>query len=549
MKRSPMKVMFKLSKLVLPLWKYMVLSVAAGTTGHLCITFMMVFAGYAILHTLGYTAPLSLPLLCICMILFALVRAFLRYGEQACNHYIAFRLLALIRDHVFQNLRRLAPAKLDTKDSGDLVSMITSDIELLEVFYAHTISPVMIALLSTVIMTIFIGATNILLGLLALCIWMAIGAGIPLISSLAGNDAGEGVRRTAGKLSSVLLDNMNGLSEIIQFGSGTKRMQVMDAMTDELLSWQEKEKGRNGNQAAMTGVFIYVADILMIAACLALYSNGTIQFSQALIVMITMMFSYGPVNALAALGTGLQNTIASGNRILDILEEEPVTKDISGQKDILFENVKIDNLGFGYDKQEILHDLSMSFDKEEIIGIIGRSGSGKSTLLKLLMRFYEAKQGKILISNTDINQINTSGLRKMEGYMKQESYLFHDTILNNLLIAKQDASLEEVKDACRKASVHDFIMTLEKGYDTIVDDHSVSSGEKQRIALARIFLHGGDFILLDEPSSNLDSLNEGLILKSLKEEARGKTLILVSHRNSTLRIADRIYEMNKGVIS
>ncbi len=549
MKRSPMKVMFKLSKLVLPLWKYMLLSVAAGIIGHLCITFMMIFGAYAILHAIGYAAPLSLTVLCICMVMFALIRAFLRYGEQACNHYIAFRLLALIRDHVFRKLRRLAPAKLDAKDSGDLVSMITSDIELLEVFYAHTISPVLIALLYTVIMTVFIGRQNLLLGLLALFIWIAIGAGIPLISALTDNGAGEGVRRTAALLSSVLLDNMSGLSEIIQFGAGQKRMRVMDDMTDELLLHQEKEKGRNGNNAALTGVFIYIADILMIAACLALYSNGTIQFTEALVVIIAMMFSYGPVNALAALGTGLQNTIASGNRVLDILEEEPLIKDVTGKKGIQLENVKVEHVTFGYDEQDILHDLSMSFDKEEIIGIVGKSGSGKSTLLKLLMRFYEVNLGKILISDRDINEINTSDLRKMEGYMKQESYLFHDTILNNLLIAKDDASLEEVEEACRKASVHDFIMTLEKGYDTVVDDSSVSSGEKQRLALARIFLHGGDFILLDEPASNLDSLNEGMILKSLKEEAKGKTLILVSHRASTMRIADKIYEMDKGVIS
>ncbi len=548
MKRSAGKVMARLVGLVRPLAGYMTASVVMGTVGYLCATLITVFSGYAVLSVIGHRRDLSLLLLCIGMVLCAVFRAILKYGEQGCNHYIAFRLLALIRDRIFQVMRKLAPAKMEGKDKGDLISLITSDVELLEVFYAHTISPICIAVVYTLIMLVMIGRYHFLLALLALSSYLVIGVALPLLTNSQSGDIGMEVRENAGRLAAVVLDNIRGLSESLRYQDTERRLQVMHEETDQLLDAQEEEKYLAGRSMAISGLLINLFDIMMIVAAIVLYWQGQLNFEGVLIPVLTFMSSFGPVSALAALGSTLQNTIAAGNRVLDILDEEPIINEISGQPACAAGDLKAEHVSFAYpDGEMVLNDVSMRIPYGKIIGISGPSGSGKSTLLKLLMRFWKPQAGRITIGEKDLEEINTADLRAMESYMTQDTWLFHDTIRNNLLIAKPSASEEELQEACRKAAIHDFIMALPEGYDTMIGElgDTLSGGEKQRLGLARAFLHQSDVILLDEPTSNLDSLNEGMILKALKEGTDRQTVVLVSHRPSALRICEEVYAMDE----
>ncbi|MCD8086943.1 MAG: thiol reductant ABC exporter subunit CydC [Clostridiales bacterium] len=550
-KRSGFTVMLRLVGLVKPLTGFMVLAICMGLVGHLCATSITVLGGYAVLELLGLDTPFSLVGIFVCVLLFALLRAVLRYGEQACNHFIAFKLLALIRDQVFRALRKLCPAKLEGRDKGDLISVITSDIELLEVFYAHTISPAAIALLFTVILCLFIGSFHWALGLLALAAYLTVGVLMPLAVSRLSGDAGLRFRTGAGELSGFVLDSMRGLSETIQYAQGANRLAEMNRRTDDLSQTEEQMKQNAGLNSAATNTVILLFDLAMLLAAAALYRQGQVDFAGVVIPVIALFSSFGPVVALAGLGSTLQNTFAAGNRVLDILEETPVTEEISGQPEVAFHGAAAEDVTFSYGQEVILQNVSARFPERQIIGITGRSGSGKSTLLKLLMRFWSVDRGTISVSGTEIDAINTANLRDMESFVTQETHLFHDSIRSNLRIAKLDATDEEIEAACKKASVHDFIMTLPQGYDTPVGElgDTLSGGERQRLGLARAFLHDAPFVLLDEPTSNLDSLNEAVILRSLREEQADKTVVLVSHRKSTMRIADTVYSVEHGRMS
>lgn len=549
--RSGYKVMLSLIKLVKPLTLYMILAILMGLIGHLCASFITILGGYAILDVLNFNIGINLSTIFIIILLCALFRGVFRYIEQSCNHYIAFKLLALLRDKVFVALRKLCPAKLEGCDKGNLIAVITSDIELLEVFYAHTISPIVIALLFSIIMIGFIGSYHWLLGLIAFMAYLFIGLIIPLIiSKLNGND-GLKFRTKSGNLSSFVLDSLRGLSEILQYNNSQKRLLDMDEYTDELIVEEEKMKINLGRNTAITNSIILIFDFLMLFISTLLYQKNIIGFNGVLISTLALFSSFGPVIALANLGSTLQNTFAAGNRVLDILEEEPVVNEVTGNKEIEFLNAEAKDVTFSYDDEIILSNLSLKIPKNSITGIVGCSGSGKSTLLKLFMRFWDVKDGSIKISDEDVSKINTSNLRNMESFVSQETHLFHDSIKNNLLIAKLDASDEEIVEACKKAAIHDFILTLPKGYDTPVGElgDTLSSGQKQRIGLARAFLHNAPFMLLDEPTSNLDSLNEGTILKAINEEKEDRTIVLVSHRQSTMRIVDNVYCVEHGRIS
>ena len=546
MKRNGFQIMTRLIGLVKPLSGYMILAITMGLIGHLCAAFITVFGGYAILHVLHPEWSMSLGVFFGAVLIFALVRGFLRYAEQACNHFIAFKLLALIRDKVFGALRRLCPAKLEGKDKGNLISIITSDIELLEVFYAHTISPIAIALLFCIIMVCFIGSYHIALGILALAAYITVGVVIPIVTSKLSGDDGIRFRTKSGELSSFVLDSLRGLSETLQYGQGEKRMVAMNAQTDNLSKDEERMKRTAGRNTAVTNTVILVFDLAML-----FLSASLVGFEGCLIATLALMSSFGPVVALAALGSTLQNTFAAGNRVLDILDESPVVEEITGKEEIQFHGAAAENVTFAYGEETILENFSVTIPENQIIGINGRSGSGKSTLLKLFMRFWAVAQGEIKISNRNVDAINTSNLRRLESFVTQETHLFHDSIRNNLRIAKLDATDDEIIAACQKASVHDFIMSLPKGYDTEVGElgDTLSGGERQRLGLARAFLHDAPFMLLDEPTSNLDSLNEAVILKSLHQECADKTVVLVSHRKSTMGIADTVYSVEHGRMS
>jgi ATP-binding cassette subfamily C protein len=551
MKRNGFQVMGRLIGLVRPLSGYMALAILMGLVGHLCASFITIFGGYAILNLLGFQAPLSLTMLFVAVVLFAILRGVLRYAEQACNHFIAFKLLAVIRDQVFRALRKLAPAKLEGRDKGDLISVITSDIELLEVFYAHTISPTAIATLFTVILCLFIGHFHWTLGVLALAAYVTVGVLIPLVVSKASGDNGMKFRTKSGELSGFVLDSLRGLSETLQYGQGQKRLTEMNARTDALACDEERMKRTTGRNTAVTNTVILVFDLAMLFVSAFLYQKGAVDFAGVLIPTVTLMSSFGPCVALASLGSTLQNTFAAGNRVLDILDESPVVEEVSGKPTVSFTSASAEHVTFSYGSETILDDISVDIPQNAVIGIVGRSGSGKSTLLKLFMRFWDTQQGRVQLSGTDVSCINTANLRNMESFVTQETHLFQDSIRNNLRIAKLDATDKEIETACKKASVHDFIMSLPRGYDTPVGElgDTLSGGERQRLGLARAFLHDAPFMLLDEPSSNLDSLNEAVILKSLRTERAGKTVVLVSHRQSTMRVADRVYSVENGRMS
>lgn len=550
-KRSDLAVMLRLVGLVKPLMGFMALAIAMGVAGFLCAQFIPIFGGFAIVKALGGAGLPALGVLFACMGVFALARGVLRYAEQACNHYIAFKLLALIRDKVFGALRRLAPAKLDGRDKGDLIAVITSDIDLLEVFYAHTLSPIAIAAIMSVIMTIFIGSYHWLLGLIAALGFFAVGVVVPVLAARFGGSRGLEYRTQAGALSAFVLDSLRGLGELLQYDAGQRRLDELDARTGSLLATEKKMKTALGTATACTGALIWLFSLSMLAAGSLLYTNGLIGFDGVLIPLIAILSSFGPVVALANLGSTLQQTFAAANRVLDILDEEPVVAENTTGRTIPFTGAACDNVSFTYQAEPILKNVSLTLPENKIIGITGRSGSGKSTLLKLLMRFWDVGSGQVAISGEDVKNIRTASLRSLQSYVTQETYLFHDSIEENVKLAKPNATHEEVVEACKKASVHDFIMSLPNGYDTNVGElgDTLSGGERQRLGIARAFLHDAPLILLDEPTSNLDSLNEAVILQSLHRQRKGKTVVLVSHRASTMRIADTTYSVEHGRLS
>ena len=550
-KRSNFQVMRQLIGLVKPLTGFMILAVLLGVVGFLCAIFITILGGWALLDAMQMTSPIPMAAAFVVVIVIAVVRGFLRYGEQACNHYIAFKLLALIRHHVFAALRKLCPAKLEGKGKGNLISVITSDIELLEVFYAHTISPILIAFCVSAIMVGLIMSIHWVLGLVALAAYLVIGVLVPILVSKKSGNTGTAFREQSGSLSSFVLDSLHGLGESIQYRTGKKRLEEIEDRTDRLTKEEEKQKRDFGFNVAVTNTIILVFSLLMLTAASLLYVNGMVAFEGLLIAVIAMMSSFGPVVALANLGSTLQNTFASGNRVLDILEETPLTEDITGKEEVAFTGVQVQDITFAYGKETILSNISVTIPQHKIVGIVGKSGSGKSTLLKLMMRFWRVQQGQVAISGTDIEEINTSNLRNMESLVTQETHLFHASIAENLRIAKQNATLEELETACKKASIHDFIVRLPNGYDTQIGElgDTLSGGETQRIGLARAFLHDAPLILLDEPTSNLDSLNEAVILKSLHHACKDQTVVLISHRASTMKIADEVHCVEHGRMS
>ena len=571
-RRSAIQIMGSLIGLVKPLLHIMLAAIILGTLGYLCAIFLTILAGQVIVHGLltgaaGMIVPVEkmwlvftpVKKIITVMIVIAVLRGILHYVEQYCNHFIAFKLLAIIRHKVFASLRKLCPAKLEGRDKGNLISIITTDIELLEVFYAHTISPIAIATLTSIIMVIFIGRYHWLAGVLALAAYLIVGVAIPMWNGKRGSQKGMEFRTNFGELNSFVLDSLRGLDETIQYGQGEKRKEQMSERSKNLAGMQESLSKMEGSQRSFTNMVILLASFGMLALTIWLYAKGEMGFEGILTCTIAMMGSFGPVVALSSLSNNLNQTLASGERVLSLLEETPLVEEIPGDVETSgaesmehgFTGAEAENVTFAYGEEVILDNYSLKLQPGKITGIHGASGSGKSTLLKLLMRFWDVQDGSVSVDGTDVRKIPTKHLRDMESYVTQETHLFHDSIANNIAIAKPGASREEIMEAAKKASIHDFIMTLPKGYDTEVGElgDTLSGGEKQRIGIARAFLHECPLILLDEPTSNLDSLNEGIILKSLKESAEKKTVVLVSHRVSTMNVADVVYEMENGRIS
>ena len=553
LRRSGAKIMASLIALLGSLSYIMILAVINGSVGFVCAMGVTVFGAVGVAKALGEAIALSYGWIIGLTIGCGVLRGLLRYFEQYSNHYIAFRLLAVLRDKIFGALRVLCPAKLESKQKGSIIAMITSDIETLEVFYAHTISPICIAVLVSTAVFLFVGfVSSWHLALVALVGFLFIGIVVPLISSGKLKESGVKYRAEFASFSAYFLDSIKGIKDIVLNNAGEEREKEVNRRSDGLLKETKKMKHDITCAGSAIELTVSVFVLITLAVGILLVKKDMLSLGRMIIGMVTVLSSFGPVIAVGSLPGNLTQTFASGDRVLNLLAEKPAVEAVTNGKDFDYENLDVKDLSFSYDGQtEVLKNIKMHAEKGEIIGIVGESGCGKSTFLKLLLRFWERSGGEINYDDIDIDKINTDSLLKNVTMVSQSTYLFEETIEDNLRIAKPDATQEEIENACKMASVHDFIMTLPDGYKTQVGalGDNLSAGEKQRIGLARAFLRGSELILLDEPTSNVDSINEGIILKALKEQKNKKSIILVSHRESTMAIADRIYKVDGGVMT
>ena len=552
MRKNGFVVMGHLLKLVTPLSHIMALTITLGTLGFLAAIFIMVLGAMGLVNLLNFDTHLSFSGILTALIVLAVARGVLRYLEQMSGHYIAFKLLALLRDKVFSSLRRLAFVKLQDKQAGQLVSLVTNDIELLEVFYAHTIAPIMIAFFTSAILLLVFGHLSGWFVLVALAAYLTVGVILPIITTKLAREDGRRYRELVGEMNDFFLDSVRGMKEIQLFGYVKQRLDEIQQRSQKIDTAFERIKDQEAKVRVYTEVAVSVFNIIMLFTGLILFSLDKIDFSAFLIGVILLMSSYGPVIALSNLSSNLLQTLASGERVLSLLAEEPELKDVESAVDLKdVSRIDVENVSFAYGEEQILSDVSLSVKKGEILGIHGRSGSGKSTLLKLLMRFYDPKSGSIKINGEILPNINTRSLRDNMAYITQQTYIFNETIEENIRLARRDATLDEIMEAAKKASIHDFILSLPEGYQTKMTElgGNLSDGEKQRIGIARAFLHNAPIILLDEPSSNLDSLNEAMILKSLLNVKAEKLIILVSHRQSTMAICDQVIGIENGRMS
>lgn len=552
MRQSNARIMGRLLGMVRPLAGWMVFAIACGVAGHLCAIWLPLTAVRNVMAVATNSSGVRIAPMAGVLLGLAVARGILHYLEQRTNHYIAFRLLAHVRDLVFGALRHLAPAKLAGADRGSLISTITADVELLEVFFAHTISPVAIALVTSLVMVAYQARLNAASALLAAAAYLCIGVVVPLATSHLSGSRGRQARDDAAQLSSFVLDSLRGLSEVLQFDAGTRRLDELDRQSEELSGVQAGLRAQAGTSGALTTLLIMGFSAANLLLCCNQVGAGARAPEAAVLSCAALVSSFGPVTALASLGATLQGTLAAGARVLDIIDEKPLVAEVEqGEDPQTFTGMDVQDVGFSYDTERILEDVSLEVRPGTIVGISGKSGSGKSTLLRLMMRFWDVDEGAIALSGADLRSVQTSSLRRAEALVEQDTHLFHDSIRDNLLIARPEATQGELERACRAASIHDFIQTLPQGYDTMVGElgDTLSGGERQRLGLARAFLHDAPLLLLDEPTSNLDALNEGVILQSLEAQRGHRSVVLVSHRASTMGIADKRLSMDAGRMS
>lgn len=552
MRKNGFAVMWQLLKLVTPLAHVMSFTIIMGTIGFLTAIFIMVLGAMGLANLLDFDTHLGLSAILTALIVLAVARGILRYLEQMSGHYIAFKLLALLRDKVFTALRKLAFVKLQDKQAGQLLSLVTNDIELLEVFYAHTIAPIVIAFLTSAILLCVFGHISAWFVCIALLAYVTIGVILPIITTQMAREDGRQYRELVGEMNDYFLDSIRGMKEVQLFGNEQARLDEINRRSQAIDAAFLKIKNQEGKVRAYSEIAVSAFNILILATGLWLYFAQQISFAGLLVGVVLLMSSYGPVITLSNLSNNLLQTLASGERVLALLAEEPELKDVENGVNLsTIEHLEVKNLDFAYGTETILTDINFHLAKGQILGIHGRSGSGKSTLLKLIMRFFDPKSGEIQLNSTALSAINTANLRDNMAYITQQTYIFNETIFENIVMANRKASKEEVIAACQKANIHDFIMSLPEGYDTKITEmgNNLSDGEKQRIGIARAFLHNAPIILLDEPTSNLDSLNEAMILQALLKVKAEKLIILVSHRASTMAICDQVIEIENGRLS
>lgn len=552
MRKNGFLVMWQLLALVKPLAHIMAFTITMGTLGFLSAIFIMVLGAMGLSHLLGFEGHLNFTQILTALIALAVARGILRYLEQMSGHYIAFKLLALLRDKVFSALRRLAFVKLQDKQAGQLVSLVTNDIELLEVFYAHTIAPIMIAFFTSAILVAVFAHISAWFALVALIAYLCIGVVLPIITTKLAREDGRKYRELVGEMNDFFLDSVRGMKEIQLFGYAKQRLDEIQQRSQAIDSAFRKIKDQEAKVRVYTEIAVSVFNIIILFTGLILFSLDKLDFAGFLVGVILLMSSYGPVIALSNLSSNLLQTLASGERVLSLLAEQPALKDVENAVNLTdVSDIAVENLNFAYGEEQILSGINLQLKKGQILGIHGRSGSGKSTLLKLLMRFYDPQQGQIRINGEPLANINTASLRDNMAYITQQTYIFNDTIEENIRLAHRSATQEQIIEAAKQASIHDFIMSLPEGYQTKMTElgGNLSDGEKQRIGIARAFLHNAPIILLDEPTSNLDSLNEAIILQSLRNVKADKLIVLVSHRQSTMAICDQVIGIESGRMS
>ncbi|EBB5866884.1 ABC transporter ATP-binding protein [Listeria monocytogenes] len=534
-----------LLKFVKPLRGKMILAILLGIISNLSVILISLIGAYGILAVI-LAQPLNPYKWLFVMVGCGVLRGVARYLEQYLNHDIAFRLLAIIRERIFSTLRKLGPARLSGKKSGDLITAITSDVEALEVFFAHTISPVFIALGTTIVTVGFLGMYDTGLALILLLGQILIGVVLPMISYKRNKKIGTAYQTEFVGLNQAVMENIASLQDIFQFKLGEARLANL---TDrgEKLNKQYQKRLRQGSELQILGEWVLIGTATLI---LVLGSFWQLPLETILIGTVLSLSSFGSVLALNALGTALLTTFASGKRLYALTEEKPVVT-FNGLLELSdFESAKLNKVRFSHDgKQAILSGLSLDLPKGKWLGIGGESGSGKSTLVKLLMRYWDP-DGEVNLNNQPLPKITESSLHQMEGVMEQSTFLFEDTIGNNIRLGKKAATLDEVKEAARKAAIDKWIEILPEGYDTKIGGQArnLSDGERQRIGLARLFLHDAPLLLLDEPTSNLDYINEQAILNTLRSEIQDKTVLVISHRKTTLDLAEEQWLLENGVL-
>lgn len=550
-RRNGALIMAKLIQLVGSFAFVMILAVINGTLGFLLSIGVTVSGTLAIAKLIGGNISLSFELLITLTIVFGVLRGVLRYFEQYSNHFIAFKLLEVLRSKIFAKLRKLAPAKLEGEKKGNLIAMLTADIETLEVFYAHTISPICIAFLVSLTVFLFVGfVSSWLLSIIALIAFIVIGVILPILYSKYLKEDGVKYRKAFSSFNSFFLDSIKGIKEIVFYNKEKKRKEEVDLRSDELLKITKKTKNKSSLCAAISELIVGIFIGLSLLTGLLLFYFDNLNLGNMLVGVVTIFSSFGPVLAISALPNNLTQTFASGDRVLNLLEEKPLVEDIDKGIDFNFNSLNVKNLSFSYGEESILENVNFNIKKGEIVGIIGSSGSGKSTILNLLLRFYKKNEGEILYNGIDVDSINTVSLHNNVTLVSQNTYLFNESIKENLKLANTKTIKNEIIEACKKANIDSFITSLPNGYSSEIKEmgDNVSSGEKQRIGLARSFIKDSPLILLDEPTSNVDSMNEGIILNSIIKAKKDHAIILVSHRESTMAIADRIYKFENKTL-
>ncbi len=548
-RQSGLEIMTRLIKVLKPLAPIMMITISFGVLGFLAAIAITSFGMIATATALNIDMGVSFKTCMVVIISCGILRGILRYIEQYSGHFIAFNILAILRDKVFRALRKLSPAKLESKEKGNLISVITSDIELLEVFYAHTVAPIAIAIITSIIISLILWSINPIYGAISVVFYIIVGYLIPVISSKFGKDAGVEYRNEFAKTNSYLLESLKGIKEILLFDEGKNRLNQINKNSDILDEKMAGIKKHEGMIRAFTDVTIMIAILTFLFISIKLYNEGSVNIGQGLVAIVVLSSSFGPVVALSNLSNNLLQTFACAGRLFDILDEVPAVQEVDGDTKLSSSLINIEKVNFAYADRDknLLNDINLEIKPGDKIGILGESGCGKSTLLKLLMRFWDVNEGSISLDNKNLKSIPTKTLRRSQSLVTQETFLFNDSIENNIKIGKKDASEEEVIEACKKASIHEFISTLPQGYKTNAGElgSNFSSGEKQRIGIARAFLHDADILILDEPTSNLDTLNEAQILKSINNECKNKSIVMVSHRKSSVSICDKkIYVKN-----